>query len=87
MEYYRPESFAEALPLLSEFGDSATVIAGGTDLLVDMKFRGFRPACLIICLSLVTRQHQFSERPELCRGKRRGIEDWSSDQHPSLVEE
>ncbi len=52
MEYYRPESFAEALPLLSEFGDSATVIAGGTDLLVDMKFRGFRPACLININSL-----------------------------------
>ncbi len=47
MEYHRPKSFAEALPLLSKFGDSATVIAGGTDLIVDMKFRGFRPSCLI----------------------------------------
>lgn len=47
MEYYRPECLEEALPILSEFGEAATVIAGGTDLIADMKFREFRPACLV----------------------------------------
>jgi carbon-monoxide dehydrogenase medium subunit len=46
MDYCRPASFQEALAVLAADG-SSTVIAGGTDLLVDIKFRDFHPAGLI----------------------------------------
>ncbi len=36
-EYYEPKSFAEASSLLAELGGSASIIAGGTDLLVEIK--------------------------------------------------
>jgi carbon-monoxide dehydrogenase medium subunit len=46
MDYFRPVTFDEALAVLA--GDGApTVIAGGTDLLVDIKFRGFQPSRLV----------------------------------------
>lgn len=46
MDYCRPASFKEALAALAADGTS-TVIAGGTDLLVDIKFRDFHPAGLV----------------------------------------
>jgi 4-hydroxybenzoyl-CoA reductase subunit beta len=36
-DYHRPKTLAEALRLLSELGDNARLIAGGTDLLPNMK--------------------------------------------------
>ncbi len=45
-EYYRPESLREALVLLSTI-EGAKVVAGGTDLLVDLKFRRVTPRALI----------------------------------------
>lgn len=36
-DYHRPKTLAEALRLLSELGDQARLIAGGTDLLPNMK--------------------------------------------------
>ncbi len=46
MYYRRPTTLEEALSdLASE--DGATVIAGGTDLMVDIKFREFRPTGLL----------------------------------------
>jgi len=36
-EYHRPETVEDACALLSRFGGSARIMAGGTDLLVDMK--------------------------------------------------
>jgi len=47
MDYLRPQTVAETLSALARAGDAATVIAGGTDLIADMKFRGFKPATLI----------------------------------------
>jgi carbon-monoxide dehydrogenase medium subunit len=41
-ELHRPESVAEALALLSEFGEDATFYAGGTELLVALKARVLR---------------------------------------------
>jgi carbon-monoxide dehydrogenase medium subunit len=46
MDYLRPTTFNEALAVLAGDGAS-TVIAGGTDLLVDIKFRNFHPSRLV----------------------------------------
>jgi aerobic carbon-monoxide dehydrogenase medium subunit len=46
-EYCAPVSLAEAISLLDHHGDSARVIAGGTDLLTALKERWERPAFVI----------------------------------------
>lgn len=45
--YHRPARLEDALALLAEHGDAALPIAGGTDLLPNMKHRLFTPAHLI----------------------------------------
>ena len=39
MEYFEPKSLSEALSVLEKHGDEAKVIAGGTDVMVDIKFK------------------------------------------------
>ena len=39
MEYFEPKSIGHALSLLSRHGAEAKVIAGGTDVMVDIKFK------------------------------------------------
>ena len=34
-EYFKPTSIEEAVSLLAKYGDKATPLAGGTDILVD----------------------------------------------------
>jgi carbon-monoxide dehydrogenase medium subunit len=46
MDYFEPKTLPEALSLLAKYGDEAKVIAGGTDMLVDMKYKE-EPGCLI----------------------------------------
>jgi len=46
-EHFQPESLEEALDLLSEHGEEAKVMAGGTDLLVSMKHRLLTPKYLL----------------------------------------
>jgi aerobic carbon-monoxide dehydrogenase medium subunit len=46
MEYFAPKSLNEALSLLDRFGNQAKVIAGGTDVMVDIKYKE-EPGCLI----------------------------------------
>lgn len=46
MEYFEPKSLREAVSLLKRYGEGAKVIAGGTDVLVDMKFKE-EPLCLV----------------------------------------
>jgi len=46
-EHLQPQSLHEALDLLSEYGEDAKVIAGGTDLLVTMKHRLLTPKYLL----------------------------------------
>ena len=46
MDYFEPKTVSEAVSLLAKYGDEAKVIAGGTDMLVDMKFKE-EPGCLI----------------------------------------
>ena len=45
--YHRPRALAEAVALLGEHGGEAMPIAGGTDLLPNMKHRLFEPAHLV----------------------------------------
>jgi carbon-monoxide dehydrogenase medium subunit len=46
-KYLRPETLEEACSLLSQFNGKARVIAGGTDLMVNMKQKTVCPAYLI----------------------------------------
>ena len=46
MEYFEPKSVDEALSLLDKHGGEAKVIAGGTDVMVDIKYKE-EPGCLI----------------------------------------
>lgn len=39
MDYFEPKTISEALTLLGKYGDQAKVIAGGTDVMVDIKYR------------------------------------------------
>lgn len=45
--YHRPGSLREALQILEHHGSAAKVVAGGTDLLVNMKRGAMRPAHLV----------------------------------------
>ena len=46
-EYHAPTSLDEALALLKEHGDGVKLLAGGTDLLVQMKEAGLHPPALV----------------------------------------
>ena len=46
MEYFEPKSIDEALSLLIKHGAEAKVIAGGTDVMVDIKYKE-EPGCLV----------------------------------------
>ncbi len=46
MEYFEPKSISDALSLLAKHGAEAKVIAGGTDVMVDIKYKE-EPGCLI----------------------------------------
>lgn len=46
-DYHAPTSLAEALGILAEYRDRASVLAGGTDLLVDMKKRLAAPSQVV----------------------------------------
>jgi carbon-monoxide dehydrogenase medium subunit len=46
-EYLAPQSLPEACSLLAQYGDSAKVLAGGSDLLVKMKDGLMKPAYLV----------------------------------------
>lgn len=45
--YARPETLSEALALMNEYGSSATVLAGGTDLIVRLRTGRALPAIVI----------------------------------------
>ncbi|MGC8983334.1 MAG: FAD binding domain-containing protein [Desulfurococcaceae archaeon] len=46
-DYYEPKTLREALELLDKYGESAKILAGGTDLLVKMKVRLVEPRVVI----------------------------------------
>ena len=46
MDYFEPKTISEALALLTKYGAEAKVIAGGTDVMVDIKYKE-EPGCLV----------------------------------------
>ncbi|OYT38274.1 MAG: carbon monoxide dehydrogenase, partial [Desulfurococcales archaeon ex4484_58] len=46
-EYHEPKSLDEAVELLKKLGSEAKVLAGGTDLLIQMKMGVLRPKHII----------------------------------------
>jgi CO/xanthine dehydrogenase FAD-binding subunit len=46
-EYREPSTLSEAIAILNQYGKEAKVLAGGTDLLVNMKERGWEPRVLV----------------------------------------
>ena len=45
--YHAPRSLAEAVQILSREGAGGKVLAGGTDLLIQIKERGFVPRYVV----------------------------------------
>ncbi|MCB2229035.1 MAG: FAD binding domain-containing protein, partial [Desulfarculaceae bacterium] len=45
--FHQPAGVAEALEIMAQYGERAAIIAGGTDLLVNMKHGKLAPAQLI----------------------------------------
>ncbi len=52
MRYHRPASLAQACELLRELGPEASVLAGGTDVLVDLRRGSKQPTHLVSLASL-----------------------------------
>jgi CO/xanthine dehydrogenase FAD-binding subunit len=46
-EYREPSTLSEAIAILNQYGKEVKVLAGGTDLLVNMKERGWEPRALV----------------------------------------
>ena len=46
-EYLKPENIDEALSLLSKYGSKGKIIAGGTDLLVQIRGKSIKPDYVI----------------------------------------
>lgn len=59
--YLQPQSLDEALLLLAEHGGAARVVAGGTDLVVELS-RGIRPTSTLIDITRVSDLRGISER-------------------------
>ena len=62
-DYHRPRTLAEALSLLDELGDKARLIAGGTDVLPNMKQGLFDPAHVVSIARLEELRGIALERP------------------------
>jgi xanthine dehydrogenase iron-sulfur cluster and FAD-binding subunit A len=61
--YYQPTSLAEALALLDEHGSAARIVAGGSDLLVELQ-RGVRPTATVIDISQVATLRYVQQQAE-----------------------
>ncbi|MEM4188459.1 MAG: xanthine dehydrogenase family protein subunit M [Candidatus Hadarchaeum sp.] len=51
-EYFEPVNISEVISLIQKYGDDAKVIAGGTDLLVDMKQEKIKPKVLVSIMKI-----------------------------------
>ena len=68
-EYFAPHSLDEAVALLKERGDGVKLLAGGTDLLVQMKEAGLHPSAVVSLHALPElRGVEFDEKAGLVVG-------------------
>ena len=51
-DYHRPDSLEEAFELLAEYGGAAKVIAGGTDVVPQLKYEKIAPNHLITLMKI-----------------------------------
>jgi len=51
-DYHRPAGLAEAFELLAEYGDAAKVIAGGTDVVPQLKYEKIAPSHLVTLMKI-----------------------------------
>jgi carbon-monoxide dehydrogenase medium subunit len=51
-DYHRPQSLEEAFELLAEYGDAAKVIAGGTDVVPQLKYEKIAPNHLVTLMNI-----------------------------------
>lgn len=51
-DYFRPKTVAEALALLAQYNSSAVVVAGGTDVVLDLNERKIKPEVIVDIKSL-----------------------------------
>lgn len=65
-DYHAPESLQEAVRLLDQFGGTARVVAGGTDLMVNCRLRGVGPRHVI---SLRRLENLNAIRPDEATGR------------------
>lgn len=66
-EYHTPLTTGDALGLLSKYGEKGRVLAGGTDLLVAMKFRRDTPEHLINLKAIDDLKGISTDEPDLIR--------------------
>lgn len=62
-DYYEPVSLAEASALLAQLGKDASIIAGGTDLLVELK-ENLRTALHVVNIKKIPDLREFSFDPQ-----------------------
>ncbi len=61
-EYFEPRTIDEAVKLLADYGEKAKLIAGGTDLLVQMKMGKVHPQYLIHILRIPSLRYLIEEK-------------------------
>ncbi len=66
-EYHAPTTIYEATELLAQYGDDARIMAGGTDLLVQMKMERREPSH-IISLQRIHALHAISQNGDIAIG-------------------
>lgn len=76
-EYHAPRTLAETCSLLTELGDGATILAGGTDVLHKMKVGKLSPGHLVSLKNL-------SEIREIRYEKGRGVVIGATTTHQSI---
>ena len=52
-QYFQPQALDDALTLLARYGDSARIVAGGTDVIVELS-RGIRPTSTLIDVTAIS---------------------------------
>jgi len=84
-EYLAPKSLDEALTLLKERGDGVRLLAGGTDVLVQMKEAGLHPSVVVSIHALAElKRIEFDETKGLRLGS--GVDMGTIAEHPIVRE-